>query len=491
MMKVFPLEHRMYMPDIRKLTKKATVVLKNDTVNGDKEECPIKHFIMYKIAETMHIYYDICGVKYHFCEPDTVRTLVEYNGFLNDLDNRFRIKSEQLVCYSKLENKNMTDREKIIENNMEILRSYDSNHERFNWDIMKRLAQTTLNQYQSDYFRNLMERDLGRRAMYFVSSENCVGQIVMQDINAEQYTYGDFIEKIYTWGRENYEDKALISCVMASFTSEMVREYIFYRYVGDKDKRQRSLERLKKFIGNGFSNKWVGDVFPQIVYVTEDNKIKTKEMGYINAIEHISFRLEYGIEELRELNKIKIIKENQRVVEDVLEKWFEKTNMVPVLECIDMLLNCNEEDDGFQFILSISQTEVAKNNEKVCAIMLEGSEYSMDMMGFVKKSLQAEVAEKRLHNNIIDGIVDLMAGQFEITENGRKVLKSTVQNVVKKQSMLIKNKNDGEVAFPFYNLDLSYNVIKRVKRKKKIEYVMESQINNRKKHLKIGAFLSN
>ena len=486
MIKVFPLEHRMYMPDMRKLTKKSMIMLEGESEGQtiqEKEGCRIKEFLMYKVAESMRIYYDICGMKYHFCEPNTVRTLVEYNNFLNDLDNRFRIESDQLIGYNELLGKDEKEREKIIKNNLEILRSYDGNHERFNWDIMKRLAQTTLNQYQDAFFKKLMERNLERRAMYFVSSEKCGKEIIMQDINPEQYTYGDLLQKLYEWGRKYYDDKPLMSCVIASFTSEMVREYIFYRYLEENnDKRLRSLERLERFLGNTFSNRWINNIFPQ-VWVVLEYKMISGEFGYIEKIENSAFRIEYDMEDLKELSRIKIIMNNRKNIENILEKWLKKTSMVPVLECLGMFLSCKEEEDKFQFIIKISEMERAASSEKenmVFAVELGEGQYSLDMLGFVKNSLRFEERKKRLHSDIVKGILEMILWENKITKNGRKILEDAIQKVVKGQSLLEKYKSDGEAAFPFYNLDLSYNVIKRVRRNrdKKKEFIMESQMLN-------------
>ena len=53
---------------------------------GIQADTNIKKVILYKIAESTGIYFDGCGVKKHFYEPENIRELVNLYSVLNKID---------------------------------------------------------------------------------------------------------------------------------------------------------------------------------------------------------------------------------------------------------------------------------------------------------------------------------------------------------------------------------------------------------------------
>ena len=78
--KLIPVNNRIYMPDI--YTKSQDIEIRND---NEKKSIQAKKYIMLKNAGKMHIYYDGLGIKKHFVEKRTVRTLLSSVEFLNSL----------------------------------------------------------------------------------------------------------------------------------------------------------------------------------------------------------------------------------------------------------------------------------------------------------------------------------------------------------------------------------------------------------------------
>ena len=482
MTKLFHFSQRMYMPDIKKLGSQVEIVIRKE--DKDKNEIridmPVKKFLMCKIEEVMHIYYDGCGLKRHFCEPETVRDLVTYNEFLESLIP---------VDYARL-----TDGQTVKKNsqeekaNLEILRAYDQNHQRFNEDISIRLAQNSLLRDRRDAFEKLADRDLERRAMYFVNMSRSQDNIVFGDIDGKSYAYGDLLEKIYRWGRENLDDKPFISCVLASFTSEMVREYLHLRYNPDGERRKKYRKRLAGFLGTSFSNEWCGQALPEINIIINNVPCPTR-LGYSREVSlkklEITFELD-GLESLRKLKLTRRAGDKQKWKEGLV-KWMTEEYVLEVLQCLDMLF-VHREGDHYQGInYQFTYSPVTERSEKKTeaeadekeaqkieevqeryVMKVSGTgEAQLDVMGFVAKSLNYRMEQERLESNIALGLADVIAEHFSMKTAQKDILKEILSEILREESEFGKCKGaslEPEVAFPFYDLDLAYNVWKRTRR---------------------------
>lgn len=473
MTKVFPLPQRLFLPDMKKQGNRMLIQM------GSEADIHIKKLIMEKVADRMRIYYDAKGSKRHFCEPDTIRKLVDYNDFLDSL---LPVNFDDLVSVEQLSDQ---DDDKRAEENKKILRKYDQNHNRFNWDIMERQAQTTLNVYQHAVFRQLLDFPLERRMVYFVKSvkDSDTKEIQLVDVNKEdcaQYSYGDCLEQIYEWGRKEYANKSFISCVLASFTSEMVREYVNFRYLKDPARREHSKERLRAFLGISFSNEWVIEgLFPK--GITEVNwGGKSVRIGYDRKASNceISFLLD-------DLRVLKAGPRKGMVDENELRIWLEKTGIVETLECIDMFLNAGA-DGGYlgpkpQFTLGgVRFGERDDETRKKKYIIVKYADHSvMDIMGFVGKSMDYGMQKKVLRDHIVKGINSALSEYFTgKTFYDLKKMKKLLETIIDDYSIFKKDWDESlslEAALPFYELDLMYNVIKRI-RKKKMELIQKEKV---------------
>lgn len=490
--KVFHYSQRIYMPDVKRLSKRVEIVLEKD----EKETITVKNFLMRKIAEIMLIYYDGCGLKRHFCEPDTVRELVTYNDFLETLT---QIDYEKLVPVEKFPKEDPNDNTKISNvkiNNEKILRAYDQNHERFNEDIRVRLAENTLTYQQKEAFEKLIERDIQRRAMYFIGMEKSEHAITIGDINQDGYSYGDLLEKIYKWGRSYFEDKPFISCVLASMTSEMVREYLNYRY---NKESAHYRNRLVQFLGQSFGNSWCGEAFPKI---DEDGFgiIGYNREAQVNLLD---VRISFGtlkntlhVNEFEGTNKTSEWKTK-------IKNWLQEEQILETLQVLDLLCvrRTGEEFKGLDFRFSCEKIDehgaaklddnknAPKANEKKKAdkeLKISGiingenkSWITLDIMAFVPKSLNYEREKERFHGNVTVELTKVLSEYLELGETGKKKLEKILGELIRENSEFGKYMGEDfiyETAFPFYNLDLSYNIWKRVRRKYVGQYIESKDI---------------
>lgn len=492
MTKIFPLSQRLYMPDFKS-------VMKNIIISNHGIEVPVKQYIMVKIARKMKIYYDACGLKWHFCEPNTVRELVSYNDFLDSLLD---------IKFEGLEDADVK----------RISRQYNQNYEMFHRDIVLRMAQNMLMPQQKEVFLELTKRDLERRAMYFASMKiindnNSNIQLSMKAIDGHNYTYGDVLEKIYDWGRIYFAVKPLLHCVMASITSEMTREYIEYYLNNDGSGRAKS--RLLGFLGNSFGNEWCGGAFPK-VRILVNNSLRFVYYGYRSHVLQQFISVVISMKALDSYSQDLDIDKKK----EIIRKWIQEEKIVETLECINLFFvkNTNNVFENVLFRGTINMSDVkdsdnlewiwddldnygqngqaGTNDEKapkeaVYNLEISGCDgaLTMDIMAFVARTIDYEDQRQRIQKHIAEVLSEGILSYFKIKENItaeetqeeeiEQTVKEVVKEVVIEESLFTKNMKENtkyETAFPFYNLDMSYNIWKRARRKFCDQFVEEEQV---------------
>lgn len=77
--KMLPVQRRVYMPDMNRWA-----ISQNESwlIKDGEEEKNIKTSILFKICKNTGMYFDICGTKKHFLEPESLRELNGYYEFL-------------------------------------------------------------------------------------------------------------------------------------------------------------------------------------------------------------------------------------------------------------------------------------------------------------------------------------------------------------------------------------------------------------------------
>lgn len=452
LLKVLPMPNRIYMP---KNNLKENGIIVNP--QKEQEKLLVKEFILRKIAVKMNIYYDANGLKRHFCLPNTVRELVSYNEFLESLYSIEEI--EQLEA----------------EKHESWIGLYDQNHERFNNNIEYRMAVRILDDDQLDIYHLIMDRNIGRRAKYAVSfleswmaekekkrkngeTKEYSGKIGLKDkVDGRGYCYSDLLEIIYKLGREDYDDKVLVHCILASFTSEMVREYCSYKHNDREDARRRAENRLKCFLGNTFGGKWFGEYMPKI-----------KTIGYSDRSMNVAYIPNAKMSEFKFSSTIAETKDIGTCMKKMLSDY------VPYIERLTLLLSDFKNERGekigpeWKFSLSYGIAEAHSVQMEVES----GADTAVfDIFGFIGKELRQEGAEdiRKLNGKLIRDLKECLKSaltQLGYPEEKEKTLLEELEREVKQKSIWAKTKmKSGDVEFPYYNLDMSYNIMKRVRAK--------------------------
>lgn len=448
LLKVLPVSNRVYLPEKEQLYLNGLVKYEN---SKDKA-LPVKEFILRKIAIKMNIFYDAKGLKKHFCLPDTVRELVTYVAFL-----------DSLLSVKEIEEQSGANKKKLIY-------LYDENYERFNNDIEKRMALELLNDDQWRVYRLIRERNIERRARYtinftrpwIVDEEHIGSGIFLPDRSDESnYCYADLLERLYCLGRENYEDKVLVHCILASFTSEMVREYYRYQNIADEKVRDEAEKRLNCFRGKTFGGEWFDRVLPKMV------------LGETEVEIGISEETGGGYKEILQIKKRETVNMGEWLV-DILPK------VVPYIECLSLFLY-NIRDDIEELDTDRWKFEICEGNNisgetGSLVILYDIKEIGFDFLGFIGKELDKKSSKNygsSLHQRLVDNMC-LFMDKYLRTQglnSGQitKVIKQMKKDA-KKNSIWDSSEFEGQAiarkaVFPYYNLDMSYNIMKRVRRK--------------------------
>ena len=128
-----------------------------------------------------------------------------------------------------------------------------------------------------------------------------------------------------------------------------------------------------------------------------------------------------------------------------------------------------------------------KGNINILGVTGKGEKVKLDIMGFVAKSMNYQEVAQSLYMNIVDGLTKFLCEYLSIeSEEIKKVIEDRIKSQYLEKSLfkdymnkdgIDKNKFKEDIAFPFYNLDMSYNIFKRVKRDYKNTIIKKENIS--------------
>lgn len=460
---------------------------------GESKTLDIKKYLLAYISSKMHMFYDAYGLKKHFCEPDTIRELICYIEFL---------KSLHTVEWNVPEG---VQAEKYLEKQ---LKYYIQNSTRFYQDIVGRMAFQVLQFEQNDIFTEIRERDLERRTGYVMQWYTNTLQkrgTVKAIAEMEHYDFGEFLGCIYNWGRKDYEYKALVHCLIASFTTEMTREYFNYHYNWmEQESAERSKRRLEGYVGDNVSGGWFSEAMGEVFWT---EKVKRKKVNNNDGPIKID---EYEIEDQENRKFISIEKEKELQyipfafeIEDLgnrktrgaylhILNQFIELKILPILECIFMFLNnykINKDGRNCTPQIKITQEHAPKiigktsgrTGIKLTIQILEAKYADFDILGFIKKSIDYEEWKRNIGNSLVDELMREAKAISEYTVPEDKMpekIKSTISKFKNTSIFAGEENSKSKMALPLYDLDLSYNVLKRVRRECQREFSIPVEINN-------------
>lgn len=517
--KIMPVDSRIFMPDWNKMVRK--IVIKTD----DGTQRFVKAYVIGKLAKKMNIYHDINGLKRHFVEQDTVRELVKYNQFIESLLD---------VPFD-----DWRDKELPAQMQKDFMERYDQNHERYNNDILNRLANHLLAEEEWKKFQNLIGLDLERRAartceIFFnervpkdgsrgnkQNHKDASDQDTMEkffaETNAEHsapveflelqlqespeeaeagketdrknsftgigiydeqhdYAFGVLLQGIYEYGRTSDANKAFVKCVLASFTSEMVREKISFTRNPVETSRAKSFRRLSRFLGNRVGSPWLADMMPELM--SDDGQ--TVRTGYydfdIAGKQSVMNILHIPSSLVKQISPEYFGSTSSGAINDrlmPLREKMEKDRVVPSLEFLRLFLSINKQEEfwGFPFSFTVEEsmqsTQERISEDAVMEMQLKDQPMVFSIWEFLRKTISLDDFLDSFHEKLGDEMSEAICKYMKWSNNDvKESLRSIITKWIKELSLFRNYRKDDveEEVFPFYDLDMAYNVIKRARR---------------------------
>lgn len=469
--KALPLSKRVYLPNLNHEMRNI-LVMNNAKDKGET----IKQYVMHQLANKMRIYYDISGKKMHFAEPENIRGLVNYHHLLEELYPIDFVKWKTLV---------QGDEEGQI-----YMEQYDQNHERVNMDIINRLANRILSVDQKREFYQWLQIRLERRAEsacvfmqsltdddsseeeewsemdYLLGRDQDVEKKHFQDDPGQGYSYGALLQGIYQYGREKPDNKAYVKCILASLTSEMVREKVCYSKNPNPAKREEAKQILLTLGGTPFGNDWIGEMVPgkrldQYHLQNQGFQEMTMGAGMTRNLCEIPENVFDSVNRKKTERIKSMLTKMEKIVKDA--------QLIPSLEWMFLHFDWSGKRNRhifpvrFEIVLSDTQVEKDLTEKYVLQMSFINVTVRAGLFEMIPKTLDFSMYLSSLHEMLSVLLAEAllsMFGNLNVVEKG--FAEDTIKSWFENMSMF--SKRDIRPIFPFYQVDYSYNIMKRTRR---------------------------
>lgn len=275
--KVFPLATRIYMPLIKRS--------ENVYIREGAAQKEIKETLFLEIYKKVGMRLDNQGKKRHFYEPDSLRGLVNFYLMLRDMpDTAFKEEKS---------------------------REYKRNYNLFFTDIANRMVNERLNIESKELFERLVNVGLVRCCRNIVlHAQRCsvngsdLEKSMLKDLgrNIEKYgySYGELLRTLYCWGRVDEQSKEIVRCLMAYLSLEM--KHVHYLYCNGLDKNAE--QEIKEIINGSATGSWSNKMFPNMIPDTEleqkEVRIGTVQDVDLSDVIEFSFTFPKGLPKISE-----------------------------------------------------------------------------------------------------------------------------------------------------------------------------------------------
>lgn len=467
--KVLPFSQRIYMPML--LAEKSGITIGDKTIqksrDGDKNDYTIKTAILWKMAHRTNILFDGCGLKTHFYEPEDIRALTNLYCFLNSLK---KLHMNNCQLYTRTD-KDAEKGGEIEKANTGFLETLDLNISNVLDDICNRMANDKLDEMQIKALQRIYKTDPMRQGEEIL---NYIEQMIddadfKNDLSFfKKYSIGEIFRGIYVLGREKKEEKPMLHCIMALASALMTRLYMHSLYEKTEEKRQRNYWILQSYLSDTVVGSW-GNYLSPLLNVEELFESHLKyEMGYINVVNtaddmEITFVPDADFDTfLKNMQEQDTVKELEVLLMFFVNWGYGKKRTACILEMEK---------------IGVPQTKEKENTEKhspddtqngVIRIKCKNERITFDRWGFVINSVRYVEYFEQVHKTLCEAVVKC----FHIEEEKEKVKKieDAIINNSLYQNYKEWEKEYGYAVIPFYNIDMLYNIEKRIKAENEKRY---------------------
>lgn len=247
--KVLPANMRIYMPP---LTMLDTVQVKM----GDDNQRRLKDAIFYNIMRGLSLRLDSEGMKRHFFEQSSLRTYVNFYLLLEKMEP---------LAFTKVDSFTASQKKQFWE-------QYQKNYRIIMSDICIRMVNERLTLSSKADFMRIVDMKLPRSLReiyshimqikgYGTQQERARLSDLAEVTRYYGYSYGELLRIIYCWGRVNDEYKELVRCLMAFFSVELRHLYWQYRIW---KREEQYYKAFLEIIDGSVTGSWGNKMFPKL-----------------------------------------------------------------------------------------------------------------------------------------------------------------------------------------------------------------------------------
>lgn len=506
--KVLPPHMRVYLPSLKKTDY---ALRENRKIEIDKKKYSIKAGIFGLVWDRTRVFFDAKGKKRHFMEPVTLRNLNTNFQLYHNMD-KFPDKDSKdyKENFWKIYDENYY---KVVD---DILFRFacDSLPNReyrlfMKWseaDILRRgqeIAEEVIAGYpeKEKASVNARNRDIDDFAI---------------DYRGFEYGYGELLRSLYCMSRKSIYDKRLVHVLLAQYT--VVFSRVFEKY---QEKDPDSREKLEKLMGQSVGGSWAKYVLPRINLDNTYDKSDAYWGAYIYssgknvtlccigegtaALQHLTDIVEkkdfskcpdfFGSDEMESLKiwmfffsnftgqsgkySLVIEKEPERTV-PVTAETKNRTETSAAAgeagEAEDIEVETGEAEAGAAETgipaaekpetvptVRVNMKSTLQNAEY--RIRYAGGEVRFNVFDFVNKCFNYETVIRDFYTAVFEALYQAAGEIVKSGDIGTKV-DSIISTEMNAEGSLLnqfrKWSVDGGLALPVYNLDITYNLIKRL-----------------------------
>lgn len=504
--KVLPIGSRIYMPNFKQKTNLRISFSEKgkDSQDGARKTRSLKEYFFKELYEKSGMRFDHVGKKWHFYIPETMRGTVNFYLMLNQINNLTKLKE-------KIDNWEVND-----------WKVFEPNYTYLIGDIENRMAMEKLDpdQYQKlqIWADNQLERTCTTVVKYIVNlaatskyeeEKERLGDF-RTDYRVFEYSFGELLRSLYLWGRAKDSNKRIVHCILAYLTAQMTRNYYEMLRYDYQESRKEGKEKNSKeneinenpyrktlsYILNGsMLGSWSNRMLPEF---EEASQTSFASKGNIGTLKNISvslvqfhlrlssivvpekiisgnFRNEKKVEEYR-----KIFRTMEFFALFFTEKIYKSTPTMKWelvgLKNAPPLFSGKERDLLDHNILgdavSVPKKEGASEPVNEMTVNFKEGHPNFNMYGFMANLFDWEEKSKTLEESLYDCLFYKKTGNsIDEKINKEKVL--TEEYIETRKQFLeiigiqdeLKKWHDISAGFvlPFYSVDITYNLIKRMR----------------------------
>lgn len=443
--KVLPTNMRVFMPA---LWKKQTLKVR------EKEEdktYPVKQSVFLEMYRKTGIRFDVGGVKRHFYEPGNLRELTNLLLELRELEPLFEAGRDE----------------------SDILEISTVNHEQIFYDVQHRIAERMVIAEYEKMFQNLIQLSVERSCRKFVEygrrqknrteEETAQMKDFLKDIDQYGYSYGELLRLIYCWGRTSDEAKEFMRSMLAYYSLTMTSLYARYQCCSDKDseKRENLHGKILEIMNGSFAGSWAHKMFPAMKW--EDKSNRQFKIAAVQNMDLHLFKFELKNDSLkREDQRIELLEEDEETQKEEVKKIFRTVIAIcmfftqpyyKTMQSVVWDFECENEADK-KVVDNIGGTAdplLADTNDKSVKIHNKSGSGDFNFFNFVINVFDYRRIVTQIENSLNEIFFNKeLAGDKRIS-----VIDEFEQ----------WEEDYGNMVMPIYDVDLIYNVMKRIRQK--------------------------